>query len=228
MKNRIITYITAIMMIISMPSVFADSESSPAVNPSFVRDLEFINMLGIADETDTSDAHRIVTRAEFTHLIVNMLNFSHIQNQKDLFADVGSSSKYADAIYSALELGIVSGTGDSYFRPDDAITYDAAIKMTVSALGKSCMKDKAAVSRAVAKLEEKGLVQRNCTGNNIYRAPIVLTEKGREVSRYVAERASEVVEIAGLGEADRESFYIALNTIAENLSKMSEGGLPEQ
>lgn len=135
MKNRIITYITAIMMIISMPSVFADSESSPAVNPSFVRDLEFINMLGIADETDTSDAHRIVTRAEFTHLIVNMLNFSHIQNQKDLFADVGSSSKYADAIYSALELGIVSGTGDSYFRPDDAITYDAAIKMTVSALG---------------------------------------------------------------------------------------------
>lgn len=100
--------------------------------------------------------------------------------------------------------------------------------LTVSALGKSCMKDKAAVSRAVAKLEEKGLVQRNCTGNNIYRAPIVLTEKGREVSRYVAERASEVVEIAGLGEADRESFYIALNTIAENLSKMSEGGLPEQ
>ncbi len=99
--------------------------------------------------------------------------------------------------------------------------------LTVSALSKSCMKDKAAVSRAVAELEEKGLVQRNCVGNNIYRAPIVLTEKGKEVSRYVAERASATVEIAGLVDEDREKLYTALNLIADNLAQMCESGLPE-
>ena len=99
--------------------------------------------------------------------------------------------------------------------------------LTVSALSKACMKDKAAVSRAVSQMEEKGFVCRNSSGGNMYRAPIVLTEKGKEVSAYVARRASSAVEIAGLKDADREKFYAALKLIADNLTQMCEGGFRE-
>lgn len=99
--------------------------------------------------------------------------------------------------------------------------------LTVSALSKACMKDKAAVSRAVSLLEKKELVRRNSIGSNLYRAAIVLTEKGREVATYVAQRASSAVEIAGLGEEDREKLYIALNTIASNLTQMCDNGFSE-
>ncbi len=99
--------------------------------------------------------------------------------------------------------------------------------LTVSKLSEACMKDKAAVSRAVAQLEEKGFVRRNGAGTNMYRAPIVLTDKGREVSEYVAKRASAAVEVAGLDEGEREKFYSALNLIAANLTRVCECGLPE-
>ncbi len=99
--------------------------------------------------------------------------------------------------------------------------------LTVSKLSVVCMKDKAAASRAVAQLEEKGFVRRNCAGANMYRAPIVLTDKGREVAEYVAKRASAAVEVAGLDEEGREKFYSALNEIATNLARVCECGLPE-
>ena len=99
--------------------------------------------------------------------------------------------------------------------------------LTVSKLSEICMKDKAAVSRAVAQLEAKGFVRRNSAGTNIYRAPIVLTDTGKEVSGYVAKRASAAVEIAGLSDYEREEFYSALNLIAANLARVCEKGLPE-
>ena len=99
--------------------------------------------------------------------------------------------------------------------------------LTVSGLSKACMKDKAAVSRAVAQLEAKGLVSRNSVGASLYRVPVTLTDKGREIAGYVAKRAADIVEIAGVGEEEREKFYSALDTIAANLTRMCEDGLPE-
>lgn len=116
--------------------------------------------------------------------------------------------------------------------PGSCAQYLAALgnsegSLTMSKLSAVCMKDKAAVSRAVAQLEEKGFVCRNCAGANIYRAPIMLTDKGRELSEYVAKRASVAVEVAGLDDNEREKFYSALNTIAANLTRVCECGLPE-
>ncbi len=119
-----------------------------------------------------------------------------------------------------------------YGLPGSCAQYLAALNgsengLTVSKLSEVCMKDKAAVSRAIAQLEMKELVSRNADGTSTYRAPIVLTKKGKDVSDYVAKRACVAVEIAGLGESEREGLYTALDLIAANLTKMCEGGLPE-
>lgn len=53
----------------------------------------------------------------------------------EAFSDVASDHWAAKDIAFAKGLGIVSGFGDSTFRPDDQVTYEQAVKMVVSAAG---------------------------------------------------------------------------------------------
>lgn len=99
--------------------------------------------------------------------------------------------------------------------------------LTASQLSELCMKDKAAVSRAVSEMEEKELICRLATGYNMYRAAIVLTDKGREIADYVAQRAVSAVDCVGLDEQEIDKFYSALDLIASNLREVCTKGLPE-
>lgn len=101
--------------------------------------------------------------------------------------------------------------------------------MTLSQLSELCIKDKAAVSRAISEMEEKGLVVRKSDSDNMYRAAIVLTAEGRSVAEYVEEKAKIAVELAGRGlsDEDRKLFYAALDLISSNLVEICKNGLPE-
>lgn len=106
--------------------------------------------------------------------------------------------------------------------------YDEGI--TAANLGELCCKNKADVSRMVAILEKKGLVRKQAVGSNLYRAKLLLTEKGRQAAEHVRERAAVAVELAGSGMTDgeREIFYRCLERIAANLQTMSREGLPQK
>ena len=100
--------------------------------------------------------------------------------------------------------------------------------ITAAKLGELCAKNKADVSRMVSILEKKGLVRKETTGNNFYRARILLTEEGKQAALHVQERAAVAVELAGAGLSDetREVFYSALEQITANLQTLSREGLP--
>ena len=109
--------------------------------------------------------------------------------------------------------------------------YDANSEgITAAQLGELCGKNKADVSRMVAILEKKGLVQKIAVGNNMYRAKLILTEEGRQAAEHVRRRAAVAVELAGSGltNQERETFYKALELITENLQKLSKEGLPQK
>ena len=92
-----------------------------------------------------------------------------------------------------------------------------------------CDKDKAAVSRIISEMEEKGLVQRPKKAIRGYRSKITLTEKGRETAEYVFERALAAVQsVSGelMSDEQREIFYLTLDSIYKNLRKVSEEGIP--
>lgn len=97
--------------------------------------------------------------------------------------------------------------------------------ITAAQLGRICYKDKAAVSRAVAELEQEGLVRRS--GGRAYRSPLVLTEKGCIAADQVNQKANQAVETAGRGLSDesRKVFYESLGLIAANLQRISMEGL---
>lgn len=93
-----------------------------------------------------------------------------------------------------------------------------------------CEKDKAAISRTVAELEESGLIRRLERNGTYYRATLVLTEAGQEAATAVSRKAKQAVELAGEGltDADREVFYRVLAQIAENLHTICKDGLKDE
>lgn len=109
--------------------------------------------------------------------------------------------------------------------------YDAGEEgITAAQLAELCCKDKADVSRMVAILEKKALVQKLSVGGNMYRAKLILTEEGKRAAEHVRESAAVAVEMAGAGltDAEREIFYKALEQITANLQTLSKAGLPQK
>lgn len=88
--------------------------------------------------------------------------------------------------------------------------------LTAAQLCQLCAEDKAAISRTLAVLQSRGLIQ---TGEKRYRAQLRLTEEGRDIACRVDEVIQQWVASGGdgLGEEERNTFYHALGHVAENL-----------
>ena len=62
--------------------------------------------------------------------------------------------------------------------------------VTSAQLSEMCDKDKAAVSRNVGEMIEKGLVVRKSATDSLYRAKLILSQEGEKIADFVANRAS--------------------------------------
>ena len=102
--------------------------------------------------------------------------------------------------------------------------------ITAAELGKLCEKDKAAISRTLAELEEDGMVCRMKTESGVYRALLCLTPAGMQMAEKVKVRTVLAVKRAGSGlsDADRKILYEALSRIADNLQEMCRNGLKSE
>lgn len=99
--------------------------------------------------------------------------------------------------------------------------------ITAAQLCEICEKDKAAISRILAELEQEGMVNREFRNGTRYRASLTLTTKGKAAADAVDEKARLAVELAGegLNDAQREVFYRVLAMIAGNLHTLCKQGL---
>ena len=100
--------------------------------------------------------------------------------------------------------------------------------LTATQLSDLCGKDKSDVSRTVASMEQHGLITKEGSSNNNYRAKIKLTEAGKTAAEHVRKLAIVAVEMAGgeIPDERRAIFYETLEQIADNLQFISEQGLP--
>lgn len=99
--------------------------------------------------------------------------------------------------------------------------------LTAANLCKLCCKDKADTSRALAKLIEHRLAEKNGANKNSYGAVFKLTEKGVDIAQSIKERINIAVEQAGknLSEEKRAAFYEALEICANSLVDLSKSGI---
>ena len=102
--------------------------------------------------------------------------------------------------------------------------------LSISQLCEKSDRDKAAVSRIVSEMAEKGLVQRQGEDSRVYRARFTLTEEGQKAADFVCARAQSAVDAVGqaLSDEQRSGLYTALNIISENLERLTLQGIPEE
>ena len=132
--KRFLIIVLALAMLLpnfSVPGIAADE----SVQKDCQNELEFLGMLGVVDDIITQDG--IITKAEFTHMIVKSMNMTTSAFTTSPFSDVYASTSYASSVVKAYDAGIVSGSGTGLFNPDEPINGYAAVKMAISALGYS-------------------------------------------------------------------------------------------
>ena len=95
-------------------------------------------------------------------------------------------------------------------------------RLTATELCEKCEEDKATISRSIDYLEKNGFLV--CQSGKIkrYKTPLVLTEKGREAGKRVADKVDQVLEEMNreLTEAERIVFYRCLTKISDGLNSM--------
>lgn len=97
--------------------------------------------------------------------------------------------------------------------------------LTATELCKLCIEDKAAVSRTIVDLTEKGFVKPSeIDSGRKYRTKIMLTKEGNEINKKLNEAIAIAVNKASssLSESDRENFYRVFFYITDNLEDICE------
>lgn len=102
----------------------------------------------------------------------------------------------------------------------------SAERLTATDLCERCEEDKATISRALDYLETNGYLTCESKSAKRYKSPLVLTEKGLEVGKKIADKINAVLDeiSVGLTEEERIAFYRSLSIISESLEKISKNG----
>lgn len=97
---------------------------------------------------------------------------------------------------------------------------------TATDLCERCEEDKATVSRALDYLENNGFITREAESAKRYKSPLLLTDKGNEAGKKIADKISGVLDAisGGLTEDERVAFYRSLSIISESLDDVSKNG----
>ena len=139
---------------------------------------------------------------EFTVLIAN-INRCIYKIKAEEMADFNLKSSHVSCLY--------------YIYKEDSLT--------AKELCDVCGEDKANISRAIKYLESNGYLLCNAKTPKRYQSPLQLTDKGKEVGKYITEKIDSVLSYAsvGLSEEYRKIMYQSLNLINDNLNTLCDG-----
>ena len=105
-----------------------------------------------------------------------------------------------------------------------SLTWDTLPGAEATDLCERCEEDKATISRALDYLETNGYL--TCESKNVkrYKSPLILTVKGNEVGKKIADKISGVLDMisVGLTEEERIAFYRSLAIISDSLEAVSK------
>ena len=96
--------------------------------------------------------------------------------------------------------------------------------LTATGLCERCEEDKATISRALDYLEKNGYLICESQSAKRYRSPFVLTEKGAEAGKKIADKIDRVLDevSVGLSEDERAAFYRSLAVICDHLEQVAK------
>ena len=98
--------------------------------------------------------------------------------------------------------------------------------ITATELCEKCEEDKATISRALDYLEKNEFITCESKSAKRYKSPIILTDKGNEAGKKIADKIDGVLDTIsdGLTEEERVAFYRSLSIISKGLEEISKNG----
>ena len=96
--------------------------------------------------------------------------------------------------------------------------------LTATDLCERCEEDKATISRALEYLQTDGFFVTDDRHGTHYRRPYLLTDKGRQVGRKIADKIDRVLDAvrADMAEEERAAFYHRLAVISDRLEAVAD------
>ena len=128
-------FIAAILLMsfLAVPAVWAAEQDVEST-----AEYQKLMAFGIIHDDDEIVYYNNVTRGLFITYVIRCSNVSDIIDVSGVespFSDVTRAGEERDAIVLAEQLGIINGTGDGLFRPEDNITMPEIAKILVNLLG---------------------------------------------------------------------------------------------
>src|SRR5690554_4527431 len=90
------------------------------------REIQMLKAFGILDDDFKGDQE--VSRAEFSTILVRVCGLDEIIISQSFFKDVPNDYKYKEAISTVASSGWLIGNEKGFFRPDEAVTLQEAVK----------------------------------------------------------------------------------------------------
>lgn len=127
--KKILCLLLSFVMIFATTPVLAETDIP--VEISVMQQFGYVQ----GDENGNLNLKDSITRAEFSAILVRVLDANNISYSTQVFEDVPLTHWGANYIAACYSLGIINGYGDGKFGPEDTVTYEQAVKMVVCALG---------------------------------------------------------------------------------------------
>ena len=95
-------------------------------------------------------------------------------------------------------------------------------ELTETELCDICQEDKSYLSHSLRYLEANGYIFCDSAAKKRYNAPLTLTQKGKELGAFIAQKIDSVFEPAskGITEEERSVLYRCLSRISQNLDNI--------
>lgn len=129
--KRLIVAFLIVSMIIPTGVIALDAE---LYVPDCSRQASTLKAIGILDNIDKETMAQTVTRAQAAHYMAELLGVSGVGSIGQ-YTDVTETTSYALDIGAMTDMGIVHGSGNGLFEPENQIRLQDFIKMLVSSMG---------------------------------------------------------------------------------------------
>ncbi len=140
MRNlkKVLALVVAFSMMLSVVA-FASFNDVPE-DADYAGAVELLSALDIivGDDLGNFNPNNTITRAEMAAIVCRIKGLEASANAakgNTIFTDVPAEHWASGYVNVANQNGIIAGYGDGLFGPEDQVTYEAAVKMVVSALG---------------------------------------------------------------------------------------------
>lgn len=162
--NKMLKNITALTVLgtasLMSMNVYAENNVSDKIQLYMDR----LNVMDIMSETD--DMSKVLTRGEMAKIICGIGGYTVTHSDEKIFADVPRDYIYSDYINTAYTYGIINGTGNGMFSPDEEVTREQMYKMLLCTAGYEAFaqKDGGYPTGYISQASKNGIIMSGASG----------------------------------------------------------------